>query len=76
MPVDGHSLTVEIAILGHCGTILFDKPIEQIDKDDIWHLKAGLLEGGVKLGKRRLRNTTTRAAFMVMISVHVVVRIA
>jgi hypothetical protein len=55
VPISGHALPVCLAILGHCLTILVDKPEEEVDKDNIRLAKAPLLEGSMHLGQHGLK---------------------
>ncbi len=50
VPISSHALLVCITILGHCLTVLVDKPEEEVDNDDIRLAKAPLLEGSTPLG--------------------------
>jgi hypothetical protein len=50
VPIGGHALPVCLAILGHCLTILVDKPEEEVNKDNIKLAEVPLLEGSAQLG--------------------------
>jgi hypothetical protein len=46
MPVGGHPLAIRIPIFCRRCTVVLRKPLEHVDKDNVWLAKAPLLEGG------------------------------
>ncbi len=55
MPIGGHALLVLLAILGHCLTVLVDKPEKEVNKDYIRLAEVPLLEGSMHLGQHGLK---------------------
>jgi hypothetical protein len=50
VPIGSHALlAVRLAIFSGCLAILFDKPEEKVNEDDVWFTEAALLEGGAHL---------------------------